>query len=361
MSIDRADGDEHARAGATRLLALARSAPSLARLRLAAAMDDFFLSEDGRLDDRTRASLAALVNAIVGRTEGEIRAGAANALASEPSLAAVILHGPPALDALIAGGHLREDALLEELLARVRLDQLAAALPFVAPERPDQPSLLVRLSADPNPAVARPAMALMAAESRRRAFADTGRLTRSELPAELHHRLLWLVAAAIRAGIADPATTIDMAIAEAATRALASHDEADSLEGAAMQLAVGIDARPDELGELLLATLQDRRPVLLVAVLARALRVDATRIRDIATTADAAALWLALRAAGLDRSWVSRIGLALADADPRRDVDQLPDTVDAVMTLSVAEADQALASLRLPVDYRRALDRIGQQ
>ena len=38
----------------------------------------------------------------------------------------------------------------------------------------------------------------MVVEGRRRGFLDTGRLTHTELPAELHHRLVWWVAAAIR-------------------------------------------------------------------------------------------------------------------------------------------------------------------
>ena len=74
-------------------------------------------------------------------------------------------------------------------------------------------------------------------------------------------------------------------------------------------------------------------------------------------------LWPALRAVGLDRPSIARIALSLADADPRRDIEQFADQLDDIAAIDAEAARVALAPLSLPRSFRcaiRALARSAQ-
>lgn len=259
---------------------------------------------------------------------------------------------------LSRAGLLRDRQLMDELIAQVRCERIADELPAAAAAR-EQASLLVRLAEVDDGVVAAAARALLAAEARRRSAAEQGLL-----PAELHHQLLWWVAASIRegqvaAGGEDPA--VDRAIVEAAQRSLAAHDEGQRPEAIAMRLASAIDARADELGGLLVDALGDRRLLLFVAVLGRAVDLDFTGARAIVLEPEGDRLWLALRAADLDRQTIARIALALADADPRRDIESFADDLDAIAAIAPEAARSALAPLTLHHDLRLAIDALARE
>lgn len=325
-------------------------------VRLSAAIDDFFLPDDARLDERTRLTLATVLGAIVGAIEGEIRRHAARVLggwAEDGAAAALLAAQGQALDRLLASRVLRDRALMAELIGRVRQDLLAEALP-TAVSAPDQPSVVVRLTDVGDGVVATAASALLAAQSRRRAANDLGVAAGSELTADNHHRLVWWTAAAVREGAgADP--LVDRAIEEAALRSLAAHDEGDRLESLATRLAIAVDARPSEVPTLLVDILGDRSLALFIAVLARAIGLDYAQMRRIVLDADGSHLWLALRAVQLDRAAIARIGLSLADADPVRDVEAFADRLDAIAATPPEMAQAALAPLAAHPDLRRAL------
>ena len=71
-------------------------------------------------------------------------------------------------------------------------------------------------------------------------------------------------------------------------------------------------------------------------------------------------MWLLLRALELDRASIARIGLALCDADPRRDLDLFADTLDGIASVEPASARHALAPLLLHRDYRAALTALAR-
>ncbi|MCP5979030.1 hypothetical protein NL364_31520, partial [Klebsiella pneumoniae] len=73
-----------------------------------------------------------------------------------------------------------------------------------------------------------------------------------------------------------------------------------------------------------------RRLILFIAILGRAVDLDFTGARAIVLEPEGDRLWLALRAAALDRPTIARIALALADADPRRDIDIFAEELDAI-------------------------------
>lgn len=346
-------------------LAAARGASARADSRLTGSIDDFFLADHARLDDRTRVLVGRLLGGIVRGIETDIRRHAARVLVGRGAdeRAEALLRGhDDVVDRLSNAGLLRDRQLMDELIARVRGEIVAGALPIDIAER-DAPSVLVRLSDSGDGVVAAAAGALLSAETRRRAALDEATLP-SDLPAELHHRLIWWIAATIReASVAENGEdgSTDRAIVDAAQRSLGAHDEGDRAEAIAMRLASAIDARPGELAPLLIEALRDRRLLLFIACLARALDLDYESARAIVLEPEGDRLWLASRALDLDRATVARIGLSLADADPGRDLERFADEIDEIAAIPVEVARSALAPLTLHHDLRLAIDALARQ
>ncbi len=339
-------------------VARAEAARVRAEARLTGTIADYFLDADARLDDRTRLMLAHVLGAIVGAIEWDIRRHAARLLAGNGATRAgedILKAGAgTVVERLTRAGLLRDEELMDELIARVRHDLIAASLPVEVAE-PDEASLLVRLAGVPDSVVASAASALLAAESRRRVANEQGSAGGSELPAELHHRLVWWVAAAIRDGLRRTTRETDRAITDAAQRSLAAHDEGERPDAVATRLAGALDARPNELAAVLVEAIGDRRLSLFVAVLAHALGIAFDQARSITLEPDGDRLWLALRAIDMDRPTIARIGLALSEADPRRNIEQFADALDAIVSVAVEDARASLAPLALNRDFRVAL------
>lgn len=361
MSDPNVEMDDRARTGASTLLAQVAAAEGAAYRTLGGAIDDLFLPDAARLDERTRIGVTRLLRALVETVEGAIRGHGVRQLRvqGEAALAVTLsaaLAQPDAVFALLhRSGVLRDRELMAELIAQVQQEQLAAALPVEAHDEAERPSLINRFVAHPDRVLAQSAMAVLIAESRRRSVNEPGPLPQTDLPAELHHKLVWWVAAALRRGAGVAEAALDRALADAAQRSLMAHDEGDRVEAAAMRLAVAIDAQQDELPDLLVEAVGDRRLTVFAGLIAHALGVDYAVARALAIDPDGARLWVALRALGLDRGAIARLGVALAEADPRRNVEEFADRIDAIMAIDPAAARGALAGLRLPGAYRAAI------
>lgn len=324
--------------------------------RLEAAIIDFFLADDGRLDERSRLLLSAVLGGIVAAIDAEVRRHAARLLSGRGAVRKaerLLANDTDVLARLTASGVLRDAELMEELIGRVRADLLAEALP-VSVEQPGRPSLLVRLGELPDSVVAAAATALAREESRRADAGEQASASGGDLPAELHHRLVWWVAAAIRES-AEPDPDIDRAIGEAAQRSLAAHDESERVEAVAVRLAAAIDPLPEEVPALLVEALGDRRLSLFTAVLARGIQVDFDAARALILDSAGEHLWPALRAVGLECAAIARIALSLAEADPRRDIERFADRLDQIAAIDGDAARAALAPLSLPRSFRAAI------
>lgn len=347
-------------------LGAARRLGVVADARLSGAIDDFFLADDARLDERTRLSLAQRLGAVVKAVETDIRRHAARVLSGQghDAQAEQLLKGhEDVVRRLSRAGLLRDRSLMDELIAQVRTELIGAALPAIEAE-PDRASLLIRLAEVDDSVVAAAARALLSAEARARNAADRGGVAAAILPAERHHQLVWWVAASIREGqiaASGEGARVDRAIVEAAQRSLAAHDEGQRVEVLAVRLAAAIDARVDEIGMLLVEALGDRRLTLFAALLGRAVDLDFEGARAIVLEPEGDRLWLALRAAALDRATIARIALALADADPRRDIEAFADDLDAIASVSIEAARSALAPLTLHHDLRLAIDALARE
>jgi hypothetical protein len=367
MSDNPVDVRDGATIGAKKLLARAAAADVCAFQGLKVAIDDFFLPEDQRLDERTRSALGTLLRGLVETVEAEIRVQGARLLGArgEAKLASALDDpGAPMLARLARSGLLRDPELMGELMARVRQELIGNALPMNASADPERPSLINRFVQHPDRVVAASAMAVLIAESRRRGSPESGQLTHTELPAELHHRLIWWVAAALRERVAEDADgsmdALDRALSDAAQRSLAAYDEGERLEAAAMRFAAAIDAQPAELPGMLVESLGDRRIVLFTALLAHAMGVSYALARDIVLDPTADRLWLAFRALELARDTIAKTGYALCEADPRRDLESFADLLDAISAIGSAEARAALAPMKLHPDYRAAVLALGR-
>lgn len=342
----------------------ARSAQELARVaglraeaRLEHAINDLFLPEESRLSDRVRATVDAVLARLVARVEAELRRHAAHILLERGAAeqARHLRAGRPVLERLRAAGLLRDPELMDELIARVKLELLAEALPSVA--NAHQPDLLFSLADTGGDPIANAARALLRAENRRRSSDKSGVASASDLPADLLHRLSWWIAAAVREQMLEPvsAPDHDRALTEATLRALSGHDEADRPEAIADRLAAAIDASTAELPTLLLQAIGDGRLVLFTALIARAAGVDAEQVRHLVIDTDTDLLVLILHAVGVDRGTIARIGVALAEADPRRNLDRLANAIDWAVSQDPAAARASLAPLALCRDFRAAI------
>ena len=388
---DDFSGDDSAGGnGPTRLLARAAAADTRARARLQAVITDIFLPAEARLDDRMRAAIDQTMTGLVATVEGELRDYGARLLRARqaPDLADALSEAAGSVAGrLWQAGLPRDPDFMRELIARVRQDVLADLLPTDANDDPDRPSLLPRLIDHADRVVAASAMAVLSADNRR----GTASPTRTDLPAELHHKLVWWVAAALRepqAGRTDIAA-LDRALAEAAQRNLGAHevragsvippsappatggqgggaaagphpagahDEGERLEAAALRLAAALDPAPADLPVLLVEALGDRRVALFIALLAHGLGIGYDAAREIALDPGGERLWLACRALDLPREAIARIGLRLAEGDARRDLERFADELDHVAAIPPATAQAAIAPLKLHPDYRTALD-----
>jgi hypothetical protein len=349
MSVD----SPLARDGAALLARRAAAAEQRADARLAAAIADFFLPDEDRLDDRTRAAVAALFEATVGAVEREIAAHAARLLDSRgaAALAARLAGNGSVLDRLVESGLARDAELMDELIAQARVALIDEAL--VANRAPGTaPTLLARLTEVADGVIRNRAIAYLVADGRRRLPAAD---RCAELPAELFHRIGWWIAAALRERLGEDAPAADRALAEATQRSLAAHDEGERVEAAAAHLAAAIDALPHERAPLLLDTLAEGRVALFVAILTHALGVDGAETRALVLDAGGERLWLALRSLGMERDAIARIGWTLCEADRARDVETLADRIDPVAALTPEAAALALAPLALNRDFRAAV------
>lgn len=335
MSLDASDP---AAPGAAAILARARQADAVEARRLLAAVDDFFLPDDARLDDRTRAALGVSVTRVV---EGVVRE-----IATFAQRATGRAIADQVLPRLLDSGLLRDAPLMADLMGGVRQELLAEALRrTIAPT--DQSNLLARLAECPDGVIAAAAAALLSAENR-------ARQGRRELTHAVHQRLVWWVAAALREAGGE-GVAIERALGDGAARSIAANAAADRLDAAAMRLASAIDPRPAELGELLAGALADARPSLFFALVAHAASLDFADSRSIALDPDGDRLWLVLRAQGLHRAEIARIGLMLSEADHRRDVEAFADLLDSIAAVESDAATAALAPMRLHPEFRAAL------
>lgn len=348
---------------AERVLAAAAQAADGARHRLATSLVDLFLPGDSRLSDQQRVTMARILNALVTTVEDDFRHRLIDAMdeAASPELYAALATARVriATPILERARLLQNRDLMAVLLRRADEHRLATGLARANERGGGAASALIdRLLENPDPEIQAAAMALLIAESRRIDHFGDAILARTDLPAELQHRLVWWVAAALRDymverhGI-DPAVA-DHALVAAATAMLAGYDEGDTLEAHASRLAHLLHRR-DALEDALLAeAVAEGRLALFVAALGLRAGIEGRAAWEMVVDTGGARLVVLLRAVDCARDIAGGIMLMLGLSEGRTE-DQLADHLDAFDMLELERAQEALRPWRLDADYRRAI------
>lgn len=335
------------------------SAPDPAAILLAArahdmfTMRDLFLPEDARLRDDDRAAIAAVLAGLIADVEQALRERLARSFAdhSPAATALAAMDIPIARPILDRAGVLADPALVAALAGHAARERLAARLlrrrDLARSLEPDGAgSPLERLAADADAAIAAAARACLASEG---AFV---------LSAELHHRLVWRIAAALRDYLtgphAMPGEIVDPRIAASAEDVLAGYDEATAPAARTRALAIVLRAA-DRLGDALADQALAAGDVpLAVAVLAVRAGIGFDAAWDMTT--DPNRLMLLCRAADLPPAEAAAITLRL---DPGNDDEALASRVEGYASLPHEGAMAAIALWRCDPAYRESILALG--
>jgi hypothetical protein len=324
-------------------------AAALERLTVAAA--DLALPERLRLSDWQRSKASSLAGKLIRTVEDELRAdlAASEAIRAHQALAAAFAsaHVPiaiPMLERVAFSDH----ALVATLVRRTQEHRRAPIR--ASGETP----FLVGLIADGDPMVAEHAMAVLIGQSRRLDTFDEPAAARTELPAELEHRLVWRVAAALRQYMVEihglGAAAADKQVVAAAERLLARYDEGDVLEARAMRLV----RRLHETGRLDDAVMEriisEGSLTLFIAAIAVRTSISHASAWEIASEPKGRGLVFLLRAAAIDRGRAAAILLILAASE-----EAVAAQVDMFDVTDVASARDALRLWRVNPGYREAI------
>lgn len=353
MIAEDDDGTAVSRVGAGRLLADAARGAHGGRKRLAVLVD-LFLPENMRLTDYQRVTVRRFIVRLVGAVEHDLRqrliAGHGTRFAPEILAALGSARVPIALPLLQRARALHDVELVSLLLARVEEQRLSTAL-----RREGEDARLVEaLLADADEAVSGAAMAMLIAESRRHFLFEEPVLARTDLPADMHYRLVWWVAAALREylirqhdvdhGVADAA------LMDAAGASLSSHDEGETLESTAMQLGYALAERGRLDDGLLEAACREGRLSLFVAALAVRGGLDFEAARSMALPPFGERLIVLLRALDVGRDAAGAIVQVLAGDDA-----ELIEQMTAYDSLTRVRALELIQPWQVDTGYRTAI------
>lgn len=338
MSDQRPSGGELD--GAAELLASARA-------RLAAAAAELSIPPAFRLTEWQRTTVARLHSELVREIEDDLRARLAEVFADEGVQAALGSAHLPLVEPILAGERRLDAPLVAALLRRAEEHRLRSAADH---------SLLGDLAGDEDEAVAAEAMSLLVLESGRVDAFGEPVIGRSDLPAEIRHRLAWRVAAGLRLYLVRrhclAAGSVDSALAAAVGGLLARYDEGGGADARALRLA----RRLDELGRLGDALLRRLLPEaglpLLLAALA--VRTGLGPADAWALLSDRRGALLLLRASGCGRDAAASILLQIGAGEA-----SLPDRLEAFDALAAGDAEADLAAWRADPAYRSAILEIG--
>lgn len=339
----------------------ARLLLAAARERFAVASADLLLPEQSRLTEWQRVTAAALLTRLVGGIEDSLRAALAEHFRSEEGLHAALssAHVPIALPILERASVLRDAELGTILVRRVEEHRFWKAYAAAGGEE-----YLLELIRDPDPDIAAEAMDLVTARSRRFDRFQEPVMGRVELPADLQHRLVWLVAAALRHYIVQQhrMSGVDGAIEQAASALLTGYDEGDGFEARALRLARRLQRARRLDGSLLARLLGEGALPLFIAGAAALSGLDYAAAWEVLSDPRGRGPALLLRASGIARADAAAI-LLLLNAHGRLFSGSEADATEAQLELfDGVEEDDARDVLRLwqaDPGYRASVARLS--
>ena len=288
----------------------ARLLLAAARERFAVAATDLLLPEQSRLSEWQRLTAAALLSRLVRSIEDVLRVSLAEHFRDNDALHAALssAHVAIALPILERASALRDPELGTILVRRVEEHRFWKAY---AANGGDE--YLLELVAESDPDLAGEAMELVTARSRRFDRFHEPVMARVELPADLQHRLVWLVAAALRHYLVQQhrIASVDGPIEAAATALLGGYDEGEAFEVRAMRLVRRLHRAGRLDGPLLVRILNEGSLPLFIAGAATLCALEHGAAWEILSDPRGRGPALLLRAAGISRADAASILLLL--------------------------------------------------
>lgn len=324
--------------------------PDGAARRLRDATLDLFLPNGNRVNDRIRASVSVMLDGVVGGIERQMRRTLLTHFTDRAELYASLASPSVGIvrPLLSDAGTLAHPPLVAILLRRAEA--------FILGRRTATDDAGDGLPIDDaDPLVTAAATALLVADARRIDGFGEPAVLPDDLPAELFAWLVWRVAAALRRYLCDQHAVeqpfADDLITDAATMVLTGHDEGRGVDALAAALAARLFEADRLDGRAFVAMLADGQIAAFAAGLAAAAGLPMAETWPIVADPVDGRLALLLRAAGVDRTSAAVLLLQLVPpgADAAAEIDVFDDC-------DLLRAAQALAALRLPGDYRTAID-----
>jgi uncharacterized protein (DUF2336 family) len=335
----------------------ARLLLAAARERFAVAATDLLLPDQARLTEWQRLTAATLLTRLIHGLEDEMRARLAIHFEAHAALHAALssAHVAIALPILERAQVLRDAELGNVLVRRVEEHRYWKAHASVGAGE-----WLFELVRDPDEGVAAEAMALVIARSRRFDRFQEPVMGQVELPAELQHKLVWMVAAALRHYIVQQhgVAAVDAAIEETASALIASYDEGATLEARAVKLAQLLHNERRLDGATLVRVLTEGMLPFFIAGIGALCALDYGAAWEVLADPRGRGPALLLRAAGVERDAAAAILLMLssrghlvsgAEGDAAAAQLELYDTIDLAAAREVLRLWQAHPSYRASV------------
>ncbi|HEV2748033.1 MAG TPA: DUF2336 domain-containing protein [Allosphingosinicella sp.] len=343
----------------------ARLLLAAARERFSVAATDLLLPEAARLTQWQRLTASALLVRLIRTIEDALRTSLAGHFTGYEALHAALssAHVPIALPLLERAQVLRDAELGTILVRRVEEHRFWKENADPAADRAE---LMLDLVRDEDEAVASLAMAVMIARSRRFDQFHEPVMGETELPAEIQHRLVWMIAAALRQymiqqhGLSQGEA--DGAIAAAAGALIRGYDEGDSLEVGCTRLARRLH-QSERLDDATLARLlEDGHLPLFIAGIGVRCALDYAAAWEVLSDPRGRGPALLLRSAGIGRGHAASILLVL-NARGRMFSGSEGDAAAAQLALFDAtdqsEARQVLRLWQVDPGYRAAIARLS--
>lgn len=339
----------------------ARLLLAAARERFSVAATDIHLPEQSRLTEWQRLTASALLLRLVRSVEDDLRARLAGQFSDNEALYAALgsARVEIALPVLERAGVLRDPELGTVLIRRVEEHRF-----WKEHGRADAlPSELIR---DEDDIVAAEAMTLLIARSRRFDRFQEPVMGHTDLPAELQHRLVWMIAAALRQYIVQQhrlaSGQADSAISAAAGEVIGEHDESQGLEATAMRLA----RRLHQLGRLegtdLSQMLEDGQLPLFVAGLAVRCALDYPSAWEILSDPHGRGSALMLRSGDIARdsaAWILLLLNSRGKLFSGAEADAAAAQLDLFDTTEDGAALEVLRLWQVDPGYRTAIARLS--
>jgi len=339
----------------------ARLLLAAARERFAVAATDLLLPEQARLTEWQRLTAAALLTRLIHGIEDDLRVRLAARFEGHDALHAALSSArvPIALPILERAGVLRDADLGNVLVRRVEEHRFWKAHAPV-----EGADYLFELVRDRDEEVAAEAMELVIARSRRFDRFLEPDMGQVDLPAELQHKLVWLIAAALRHYIVQHhgLAAVDGIIEEEASALIAGHDEGAILEARAMRLARRLHHTGRLDGEALVRILSEGMLPLFIAGLATLCALEHGAAWEVIADPRGRGPAIMLRAAGLERAAAARLLLLANSHGPLVSGAEAGATeaqLELFDSLDRASAGEVLRLWRADPGYRASVARIS--